>query len=292
MAVYYKWIKGCASGANLSEGLWTYIKWGSGNASLSVNNLPTLYTTNGKVDTPDEDRNLGYFLTNNATGVQLQQPWILGDNCYFKTGTNNIFVEHDDAGSIKMYSDTSGGYYSFTKGLNVDEDTSLQGALTVAGKTIITDATEASDADAALKISGGVRVNKSLNVGNKLDVKEGITSKSSCTAVYFNATSDMRAKENIRLATYDALALIEKLPVYIYNYKNDKDTVTGILAQDLLALQPQELQLVSNIHATGENEDYMSIKHDKIIFILMKAIQEQQEQINYLKKEIKQLKNK
>jgi hypothetical protein len=39
-----------------------------------VNNLPTLYTTNGKVDTPDEDRNLGYFLTNNATGVQLQQP--------------------------------------------------------------------------------------------------------------------------------------------------------------------------------------------------------------------------
>lgn len=286
MAVYYKWIKGCASGANLSEGLWTYIKWGNGDVSSSVDNLPTLYTTKGKVDTPEDSRSLGYFLTNNATGVQLQQPWTLGANCYFKTGTNNTFTEHDDAGSIEMYSDESGGYYNFTKGLNVDGNTSLQGMLTTYGKTIVSDTTDASDEDAALKILGGVRINKSLNVG------EEITSKSSCTAVYFNATSDMRAKENIQLATYDALTLIEKLPIYIYNYKNDKDTVTGILAQDLLALQPQELQLVSNINATGENEDYMSIKHDKIVFILMKAIQEQQEQINCLEKEIKQLKNK
>ncbi len=110
-------------------------------------------------------------------------------------------------------------------------------------------------------------------------------------AQYFNATSDKRAKENIQPATYSALELIKKLPVYIYNYKNSSENVTGILAQDLLEAQPKELDLVSNINATGENNDYMSIKNDKLMFVLMKAIQEQQEQIERLESEIAKLKN-
>lgn len=109
-------------------------------------------------------------------------------------------------------------------------------------------------------------------------------------AQYFNATSDKRAKENIQLATYNALELIKKLPVYTYNYKNKSENVTGILAQDLLEAQPKELDLVSNINATGENNDYMSIKNDKLMFVLMKAIQEQQEQIERLEIEIAKLK--
>jgi hypothetical protein len=110
-------------------------------------------------------------------------------------------------------------------------------------------------------------------------------------AQYFNATSDKRAKENIQPATYQALDLINKLPVYIYNYKNNAETVTGILAQDLLEAQPEGLDLVSNVNATGENGDYMSIKNDKLMFVLMKAIQEQQQQIDALKAEIEVLKN-
>lgn len=110
-------------------------------------------------------------------------------------------------------------------------------------------------------------------------------------AQYFNATSDKRAKENIQPATYSALELIKKLPVYTYNYKNKSENVTGILAQDLLKAQPEELDLVSNINATGENNDYMSIKNDKLMFVLMKAIQEQQEQIEKLQLEIEKLKN-
>lgn len=109
-------------------------------------------------------------------------------------------------------------------------------------------------------------------------------------AQFFNATSDKRAKENIKLATYNALELIKKLPVYTYNYKNKSENVTGILAQDLLEAQPKELDLVSNINATGENNDYMSIKNDKLMFVLMKAIQEQQEQIERLEIEIAKLK--
>ena len=127
--------------------------------------------------------------------------------------------------------------------------------------------------------SGNIVFNK------KLEVKSNPVE-----AQFFNATSDKRAKENIQPATYNALELIQKLPVYIYNYKNQTETVTGILAQDLLEVQPEELDLVSNINATGKNNDYMSIKNDKLMFVLMKAIQEQQQQINDLKAEIEQLK--
>ena len=111
-----------------------------------------------------------------------------------------------------------------------------------------------------------------------------------CEAQFFNATSDRRAKENIKPATYNALELIKKLPIYTYNYKNHSDRMTGIIAQDLFAAQPEELDLVSNTNATGKDGDYMSIKNDKLMFVLMKAIQEQQEQIEQLQAEIRILK--
>ena len=63
------------------------------------------------------------------------------------------------------------------------------------------------------------------------------------------------------------------------------------MAQELLEAQPKELDLVSNINASGENGDYMSIKNDKLMFVLMKAIQEQQEKIEALEYELQCLKN-
>lgn len=111
-------------------------------------------------------------------------------------------------------------------------------------------------------------------------------------ALYFNAISDKRAKENIKLSSYSAIDLIQKLPVYNYNYKNNQEKMTGILAQDLLNAQPDDLDLVSNIDASGKDGDYMSIKNDKLMFVLLKAIQEQQELIIKLENRIQQLENK
>ena len=117
-----------------------------------------------------------------------------------------------------------------------------------------------------------------------------IYAEKQCEASYFNARSDARAKENIQSATYSALDIIKQLPIYNYNYKNNpNERMTGILAQDLLKAQPEDLDLVSNKNATGIDGDYMSIKNDKLMFVLMKAIQEQQEEIQALKEEIKNL---
>lgn len=110
-----------------------------------------------------------------------------------------------------------------------------------------------------------------------------------CRALYFSATSDKRAKENIVLADFSALDFIQQTPVYSFNYKNNTIPMIGIMAQDITQTELKEF-LVDNCEASGENNDYMSIKEDKLIFVLMKAIQEQQEQIELLKREILTLK--
>ena len=305
MAVYYKWIKGCAVSSTLETGLWTYLKWGSGNVGTSVTNLPHIYTYKGKQDNPETENDLGYILTNKATDISLESDWKFNNNHSLSFYNNNSAPTE----KAKFYSDTNTFYISTqnwiinnssdsneaimhyyggaTKKIeigNTNYPTHVLGTLKVNSTatfkdTIIESTTNATSAETgALKVAGGIGVGGA------------IYSKSSCTAEYFNATSDKRAKENIRPANYSALDLIKKLPVYIYNYKNSNETVTGILAQDLLEVQPKELNLVSNINATGENNDYMSIKNDKLMFVLMKAIQEQQEQIEQLKSEIDNIK--
>lgn len=303
MAVYYKWIKGCAVNSTLETGLWTYLKWGNGDVGTSATNLPHLYTSKGRQDNPTND--LGYILTNKATDISLESDWKFNNNHSLSFYNNNSTPLE----RAKFYSDTDSFYIStqnwiindsidsneaimhyyggITKKIeigNTNYPTHILGTLKVNStatfqNTIIESTTNATSAtNAALVVAGGIGVSGAIYSG------------SSCTAEYFNATSDKRAKENIRLANYSALDLIKKLPVYIYNYKNNTETVTGILAQDLLEAQPEELNLVSNVNATGENNDYMSIKNDKLMFVLLKAIQEQQEQIEQLKSEIAKLK--
>ena len=270
MAVYYKWIKGCALGANLTEGLWTYIYWPKGNkegvldaTGLSAEDyLPKLYQSSGRNVSPDtvlDDQNKqelykGYFLTNCATGVQINEDW------KWKNGKK---IQFD---SLSISKDGLSGSWTIgpdsTKTLTIQTKTEMKSTLK------IDDALTASNIEAT-----------------------SIALNSYCQAEYFNATSDKRAKENIKPAEYSAVSIIKKLPVYIYNYKNSNETVTGIIAQDLLEVQPKELDLVSNVNATGENNDFMSIKNDKLMFVLMKAIQEQQEKIEYLEQELNKIKN-
>lgn len=300
MAVYYKWIKGCAAGSSLTEGLWTYLKWGGnansvnnadGSAGKTINNLPHIYAYIGKKDNPETENDLGYILTNAAEGIEITQPWKLSNNFYFDlnshTNNNNNLFLSNSCGNIQL---TDSGYYfgknlTVNSMLTVNETTILKSQLEVNSATTLKGAVSIKDTTATTNTESGA-----LKVAGGIGVGGAIYSGSSCTAVFFNATSDKRAKENIRPANYSALDLIKKLPVYIYNYKNSNETVTGILAQDLLQAQPEELNLVSNINATGENNDYMSIKNDKLMFVLMKAIQEQQEQIEQLKLEIDNIK--
>ena len=315
MAVYYKWIKGCATNANLSNGLWSYLKWGEGTSGTSVNNLPTLYTSDGRVDEPSNS--LGYVLTNDATGVNINKEWVFNNNIKMNNsnkGTSLVIASHQDFYKITTTNDfcfLSGG--SIALGMKPDtnldfrcvnitppsENKTWDGAKTkILSDLYLGGTLKGEDYIAYFPRSGDSIIIKSdLKIENFLKTTKHIYSDSYihsdsyCEAEYFNATSDIRAKENIKPATYNALELIKKLQIYTYNYINKPESVTGIMAQELLEAQPKELDLVSNINASGENGDYMSIKNDKLMFVLMKAIQEQQEKIEALEYELQCLKN-
>ena len=326
MAVFYKWIKGCAEGASLSDKQWSYVEWGSNNTTIeddgenvinvfdtitttimprlkaSVGRKNTLYTAtdDGVISLTDGVADLGYFLTNNMPTPYIIKPWGFNKISFYQ---QNATTDDESKLCGAIYGDYQLGYANLNKvpSVYVEGNLSISQTLDVQDQVVINGYGSSKLSDnpwlsvqgyseftGNIKIlSGGLTLSRDDIIVEKGCVK---VAEDCVEAVYFNATSDKRSKENIQLATYSALELINKLPIYTFNYKNQKETVTGILAQDLLETQPKELDLVSNINATGEDNDYMSIKNDKLMFVLMKAIQEQQEQIEALKLEIENIK--
>ena len=131
------------------------------------------------------------------------------------------------------------------------------------------------------------------NGGNATKEDYSLYIQNSCNALYFNATSDIRAKTKAQHASFKALNIVKSLPVYTFNYKETGSPSIGLIAQDAAKISfGSDFSLVNNETASGENGDYMTIKESKLIYILWKAIQEQQEQINYLTSLVKDLSKK
>lgn len=108
--------------------------------------------------------------------------------------------------------------------------------------------------------------------------EQALTSKESITAKYFNALSDRHLKTNINTIEDSVLPFITSTPVYTFNYKKDPTIpVIGIMAQDVLDKNINDFNLVKK-----NGNGYYEIKESKMIYILWKAVQEQQKQIEAL----------
>lgn len=301
MAVYYKWIKGCSEGSTLGSGLWSYIKWAGSSESApsgTINDLPYLYVAAGKQDsyvgkTDEESKNkyinMGYFLTNKATDVKIEESWTFQKPIqlnYINTGEMGAYIGGANPNTAIQFVGAHGfGFFTLDSENNRIHHISIAGG--VKPQVTVTNLYAQTGAKAEdLSIGGFPASEKGLGVEGKIE------SNNSVHAPYFNATSDMRAKENIKKLPFSALAFINNLNVYQFNYKDKNDTIPGVLAQDVLNCQPEGLSLVDNIDASGENGDYMSIKEDKFIFLLMRAVQELKEDNDALRYEIEQLKQK
>ena len=131
-----------------------------------------------------------------------------------------------------------------------------------------------------------------ITIKSKATFEKDIKCEGQIQAVSFNATSDKRAKTNIkRLDQEKALDIVNKLPVYSFNYKKDNTPSIGVLAQEAAVYDGAipNFSLVNNKQATGENGDYQTVKESKLVYILWAAIQEQSRQINQLKSQLKEL---
>lgn len=107
------------------------------------------------------------------------------------------------------------------------------------------------------------------------------------TFVYVNTTSDRAAKKDIKpFKEEDALKIVIDTPVYSFKYKNDNAPSIGIMAQDLENYNIEDFNLVNGRNADG----YLTIKENKLIYILWNAVKQQEKEINKLKEEISALK--
>ena len=101
-------------------------------------------------------------------------------------------------------------------------------------------------------------------------------------------TSDERLKDNIK--TIDKpIHKIKKLKGVEYEW-NDKQDVypsgsldSGIIAQDVEKVLPQLVK-------KGKG-DYLGVRHDRLVGLLIEAVKEQQNQIDEMKEQIKELKD-
>ena len=99
------------------------------------------------------------------------------------------------------------------------------------------------------------------------------------TTTSYNVTSDYRLKQDFK--NYNGLDLISAIKTYDYEWKSDKSRMYGVIAHELAEVLPYA------VTGKKDDEEMQGVDYSKIVPVLVKAIQEQQKQIEELKLKIK-----
>lgn len=278
--IFFDHIKGCSRDTTAyNKGLWTWIQFAkSKNDGFPDSPYPEIIVAKGS-------DGINKTIDNTTTWNYLLNPEQFSD-------ANNWSAEGSTVKTLGDIITTSGPGQAIHKNLTIDGNNKLYVHNIDFGFVKF-------EANIDLKVC-----NKNADLTYFLLNASGITVKSAATfekdvkcegqiqAVSFNATSDKRAKTNIkRLDQEKALDIVNKLPVYSFNYKKDNTPSIGVLAQEAAVYDGAipNFSLINNEQATGENGDYQTIKESKLVYILWAAIQEQSRQINQLKSQLKEL---
>lgn len=269
MAVFWKHIKGTGNAENNDTGFWSWIEWATPSVSATPESArtmewsPTIKCNNR--NTTQDAVDLGHIITSDNFNQEIKNLILIQE-----LTAHEIWLDKD---GLSMYINDDAHSVMSIK----EDSTSSNLELTIRGKMIST-----SD----INNTGDI-----INTGDITNIGDIITSEK-CEAKYFNALSDKRAKENIYPLMSSALDIINAVQVYTFNYKNSDKTTIGLIAQEMLPYNLGGATFVSNPDATGEDGDYMSITESKLVYLLLKGMQEQQEQINQLKQRIMDLEGK
>ena len=278
--IFFDHIKGCSKDtASYNTGLWTWIQFAKGSAgNLFKSPYPEIIITKGS-------NNIG-----NGSANYLINP-DSGSFSKVKTWENGLAEPDATIKSLGQIITTSGPAQTIHKNLTIYGDNRLSvhkidfGFIKFEENIGLKVYQDANLTYFLLNASG-------ITVKSAATFEKTITCSDQITAVSFNATSDKRAKTNIkRLDQEKALDIVNKLPVYSFNYKKDNTPSIGVLAQEAMVYDGAipNFSLVNNEQATGENGDYQTVKESKLVYILWAAIQEQSRQINQLKSQLKEL---
>ena len=328
MAIFYEKIKGCSietTGNNSEQkDLWTFLKWGSASGlkthtieNFRIQFIPSLIVSGSggtvKSETDKSVYDFGRFIVSG----EKQKDFTDKGNTYFGqylytdlciNESNTLFlnkIESVNESSAIHFNDCA-SISKDTINFHVPEDKSqltfcLQDKDQSDFLNIKTTGTTNSITSNAQTITfQNVGTCSFVEMDNHygpapfsftgdISVTGSLTSTSKIEALYFNATSDSRAK-TILGKVPNALSTIVDTPIYEYFYTDDakKTELIGILAQDLLK-NGDEFHIVNNQSATGVNGDFMTIKEDRLTFVLWKALQELTEEVKELRNEVNEL---
>lgn len=305
------------------DAIYTYIKWSqdrsidNGKISRHCDFLPTILGSMSKsLDSTSNDEtqcDFGRIITSNAMAQHIDQNLHITNNkqikfCGTKLSTNSAEGDFtDDAIDKNDWTKRICAVMNWKGDNTAFQITSYKDLILGAGDAsdqgkILLSASKTGKLEAIQLNANTTKISSKLIVGvndkgetssDNVTINSGvITATQNIDALYFNATSDQRAKSHIQLFKSNALDIVNKLPVYEFHYRNNDTPSIGVLAQDAVTFDKQftDFSLVNNPDATGENGDYMTIKESKLVYILWKAVQEQQAQINYLQEQLNELK--
>jgi hypothetical protein len=112
----------------------------------------------------------------------------------------------------------------------------------------------------------------------------GITRVGTTNAVLYSTTSDYRLKEDLQ--EIKGLEVLSAIKVYNYKWKDHESRMDGVLAHELAEVLPYAVYGKKDEIDQNGNDKMQGVDYGKIVPIIVKAIQEQQEIINYLKQKI------
>lgn len=294
MAIFIPHIKGCDSANNI----YTWIKWPDKKGIT-----PLIYVGGTNNFNDDNTKGLGNIITSEAESQEIKKAISIPNIQEIKK------LDFFSAGSISLNSNNTAWKFLSEADKNLEINSQAELNLYGTTKTYLqagSDATSITLTSTTVDTtttsiithkakehnfsSGYVTIG---NGGNATKEDYSLYIQNSCNALYFNATSDVRAKTKVQHASFKALNIVKSLPVYTFNYKETGSPAIGLIAQDAAKISfGSDFSLVNNETASGENGDYMTIKESKLIYILWKAIQEQQEQIKYLTSLVEDLSRK
>lgn len=106
----------------------------------------------------------------------------------------------------------------------------------------------------------------------------------STSSTSYNTSSDYRLKEDLK--QINGLQKVSEIKVYDFQWKSDKTRMDGVLAHELAEVLPYA------VYGEKDGEEMQGVDYSKIVPVLVKAIQEQQEIINNLSAKVTALENK
>lgn len=189
----------------------------------------------------------------------------------------NYQVEDNDYGNIMFTNGINqdvNTVFNFKKGFKINDievsesgkQIVVNGALRVSGNFYIQDYLTITRDNISIKAPINMN-SKNITSVDQLNAK-------TVTANTFNATSDRRAKQDIKPLTINALNLVKQTPVYSFNYIKNNMPSIGMIAQELADKDINDFSFITNANATGQDDDFMSIKESKLVYVLWKAVQE------------------